>query len=112
MEERENLLDSLLTGVTEYAKTSFELIKLKAINQATQAVSSLAARFIALFIFSISLLMGSLGAAIWLGEILGKSWYGFLILAAFYGLIGVVTLLLRPLIKRLFGDHLIKKVLK
>lgn len=113
MEEKGNLLDSLLGGAIEYAKTSYELIKLNAIDKIRLVVSSVVSRIIALFIISMSLLMGSIGLAFWLGDILGKSWYGFFIVAGFYALIGVVlSFLLHKWIKKLVSNCFIKKVLK
>jgi hypothetical protein len=40
MEENKKLIESLLEKATEYGKTSFELVKLKALDKTSDVVSS------------------------------------------------------------------------
>ncbi len=55
----------------------------------------------------------SFGFAIWLGEILGKEYYGFLLIAAFYGIVGIIIrIFMYQWIKKTVSDRLIKHVLK
>jgi prolipoprotein diacylglyceryltransferase len=54
-----------------------------------------------------------LGIALWLGEILGKLWYGFFIVAGFYAATGlVVYFFMREWIKNMVSNFIIKHVLK
>jgi len=57
------------------------------------------------------LLILSLGISLWLGALLGKSHYGFLIVAGFYALAGLILLLIRPYLRSLFTDAVIRKLL-
>jgi hypothetical protein len=54
----------------------------------------------------------NLGIALWLGELLGKTYFGFFIVAAFYILAGlIVHLFMNKKIKRQVGDALVKRML-
>jgi hypothetical protein len=111
MEEIKNSLNSLLDSAEEYGKTSIELLKLKALDQTTEVVSSLISRTIAIFIVFMFFLIATIGLAIWLGEMTGKYSYGFFIVAAFYGIIGVILFLMNKRIKISISNSIIKQVL-
>ena len=113
MEDKANLLESLLEKATEYGKTSFELVKLKALDKSSDIISTIVPRFVVITLFSSFLLFLNLGLALWLGEILGKTFYGFLIVAAFYGFIGlIIHFFMHKLLKKIVSNYLIRKVLK
>lgn len=84
------LIESLVSQSKEYVDNRLELYKLKMIDKATSAASSVVsglALFIVFFIFFIVL---NIGIALLIGDLLGKSWLGFLIWAAVYAIIGFV----------------------
>ncbi|MEN6619528.1 MAG: phage holin family protein [Rikenellaceae bacterium] len=113
MEEKANILESLLEKAEEYGKTSFELFKLKALNETLGVVSSIISRTVTVVFIFTFFLMGTIGVAFLLGEILGKLWYGFFIVAAFYGIIGAVLyFFMNNRLKKLVEDFLIKQVYK
>ena len=114
MEEKgNNPLESLLEKSEEYGKTSLELLKLTALEKIAELTSSLVLNGTFIIIISVILIMGTIGLALWLGELLGKPWYGFFAVAGFYGIIGfVLYFLLNKWIKRVVGDLIIKHALK
>jgi uncharacterized membrane protein len=113
MEEKTKLLETLLDRATEYGKTSFELVKLKALDKTTDIVSSFIPLSVVILLISSCLLFLSLGLAFWLGDLLGKTFYGFFVVAAFYILLGIIIhFFLHNWIKRLIGDYFIKNMLK
>jgi hypothetical protein len=113
MEENANLLETLLERASEYGKTSIELTRLKALDKTTEIVSSIIPLSVVILLVASSLLFLNLGLAFWLGEVLGKIYYGFFIVAAFYVLAGIfIHFFLHKWIKRLVGDYFIKRVLK
>jgi hypothetical protein len=113
MEENINSIESLIEKATEYGKTSFELAKLKAVDKTAEVVSSFLSHSLVLIIISSFLLFLSLGAALWLGEILGKFYLGFFIVAAFYGVTGIfVHFIFHKWISKCVGDSIIKQMLK
>jgi hypothetical protein len=103
----------LLERATEYGQTSIDLVKLKTLDKTTDIVSSfIPLSVVILFIVSFLLFL-NLGIAFWLGEILGKTFYGFFIVAAFYFLAGIlIHLFLNKWIKKLVGDYLVRRLLK
>ncbi|HEY5468932.1 MAG TPA: phage holin family protein [Bacteroidales bacterium] len=113
MEDKAKPLESLLNSATEYGKTSYELFKLKALDKTSNVVSSVVPHSIVLIILSSFMLFLNLGIALWLGEILGKIFYGFLIIAGFYLIIGVIIyFFLYKWLKKLVCNYVIKQMLK
>lgn len=113
MEENKRMIESLFASTTEYAKTSLELVKLKTLDKATDIVSSAVPNSIVIVLLAIFLLFLNLGMALWLGDILGKSFLGFFIVAAFYVVIGlIIHFFMHKKIKSLVGNYFIKCMLK
>jgi fatty acid desaturase len=113
MEDNSKLLESLLEKASEYAKTSFELVKLKALDKTTDVVSSLVPHSIVVLLIATFLLFLNLGLALWLGDILGKVFWGFFVVAAFYILAGlIIHFFMHNPIKKLVGNSFIKHILK
>ena len=112
-DENAKLIESLLERVTDYGKTTYELVKLKALDKTTDGVSSFIPHSIVLVLIAIFMLFANLGLALWLGEILGKPFYGFLVVATFYGIVGmIIHLFMHKWLKKLVSNYIIKNVLK
>lgn len=106
-------MESLLDKAKEYGITTFELAKLKAIDKATDIVSSFVPSLIFLLLTATFLLFLNLGVALWLGEILEKTFYGFFIVAGFYIILGlIIRFFLHDWFKRMVGDYFVKHILK
>jgi len=112
MEDTTKSLEALLERATEYGKTSFELAKLQALDKASDAVSTIVPHSMALSVFACFLLFLNVGAAIWLGELLGKIYFGFFIVAGFYLVVWlIVHFLMHSWLKRTLRNYIIDKVL-
>lgn len=112
MENEKTILEPLLERAEAYGKTSLELAKLKAIEKTTNVASTLSSRAIAIYFLSFSLLMVSIGVSLWLGDLFGKTYYGFLCVAGFYAIIGgILYFFLHDWIKKRLGDSLITQIL-
>jgi len=113
MEDNAKVIESILERSAEYGKTTFELVKLKALDKTTDVVSSLFPNSIVFSLIVIFMFFLNLGLALWLGEILGKIYYGFFVVAAFYGILGIVMrLFMHKWLKKVAGNFFIKQVLK
>jgi hypothetical protein len=113
MEDKAKLLESLLNSATDYGVTTYELIKLKALDKTADVVSSVVPHSVVLILLSSFMLFLNLGIAFWLGEILGKLFYGFLIIAGFYLLTGsIIYFLIYKWIKKTVCNYVIKQMLK
>jgi hypothetical protein len=82
-----NDIETLFERAEDYSKTSLELFKLSAIDKSADVVSSLAARFAIFMVAALFTLVINIGIAMWLGELLGKPYYGFFVVAIFYGIV-------------------------
>ena len=112
MEDNAKLIESLLERAAEYGKSSFELVKLKALDKTSDIVSSFIPHSVVFVLIAIFMLFLNLGLAFWLGEILGKTWLGFIVVAAFYFITGIVLFFMRKWFKKLICNYIIKQVLK
>jgi fatty acid desaturase len=113
MEDSKKLFESLIDRAADYGKTSFELVKLKAVDKASDVVSSVMPNVFVLILVSSFILFLNLGLAIWLGEILGKVFYGFFTVAAFYFLTAtVIHFFMHKSLKRIIRNYVIKQLLK
>ena len=52
----------------------------------------------------------NIAIALWLGDMLGKSYYGFLIVAAVYALVAVILLIVHPIIKNRASNAIIREL--
>jgi fatty acid desaturase len=112
MEENNKFLESLLESATEYGKTSFELVKLKALDKTADVVSTLVPHSVVIILAATFMLFLNLGLALWLGEILGKMFYGFLAIAAFYAVTGIIVhFFMHNRIKKQVGNSIVKHML-
>jgi hypothetical protein len=113
METPASLIESLVERVEAYSKTTFELSKLKLLETTTIVVTALIPRLAAIIMFSLFALVLNIGIALLLGELLGKAYYGFFIVAAFYLLTGlIVHFFLHNWIRKPISDLIIKQALQ
>ena len=112
MEDNAKLIESLLEKAFEYGKTSFELAKLKAIDKTSDVISTVMPHTLVFVLIASFLVFLNLGLAFWLGEILGKVFFGFFVVAAFYGISAIILhFFLHKKMKKVIRDYFIKQVL-
>jgi hypothetical protein len=113
MEDNAKLIESLLEKAADYGKATYELVKLKTLDKTSDAVSSFIPHTVVFILIGLFLLFFNLGLALWLGEILGKTYFGFFAVAAFYGIVGIVLhFFMHKWLKKVICNYLIKNVLK
>jgi len=106
------MLEELLEKAEAYGQLNVELLKLKALEKTASAASNAASALTGLILLLMFLCMAGVGIALWLGDLLGKTWYGFFIVAGVYALFGLILLLTKDnWIKRLVSNSLIQHVL-
>jgi hypothetical protein len=91
METNPTLIESLLASIEAYVKTTYQLAKLKAIERLTLILTSLMSWFITGVVVLLFALFSSIGLALYLGDLLGKSYYGFFLMAIFYLFLGTIV---------------------
>jgi hypothetical protein len=112
MEYNAKQFETLAERTTEYVKTSYDLVKLKVVDKISDIVSSLIPHSVVFVIIAIFLLFCNLGIVFWLGELLGKIYLGFFIVAAFYGFLGIIMLFMHNWFKKNIYNKIIKQLLK
>jgi hypothetical protein len=113
MEALKSLVEGFYERSEAYVRTTFELTKLKGVETAAKVVTTLIVKMSVVTVFLICLFMLSIGAAFWLGEVLGKLYYGFFIIAGFYLIAGIILAFsLQKWIKRPVENIIIRQSLK
>lgn len=113
MDKNAELIESLLERLTDYTKTSLELIRLKVLDKASDVISSFVPHFLVILLAASFLFFLNLGLALWLGEILEKTYLGFLVVAGFYFILGIfIHFFLHKRIKNSICDYIIAVMLK
>jgi hypothetical protein len=106
-------IEELIEKAGTYGKTTIELIKLKALDKTANVISSLTAKTILFIIVAMVILITSIGVALWIGELLGKAYYGFFALAAFYDVIVILLYFFsNKWIKKPISESIIKHILQ
>jgi uncharacterized membrane protein len=90
MEQQPNQFETLFFKASEYANNKLELTKLKAVQKASIVFSSAASSFVLFCILALFAFVLNLGLGLFLGELLGKVYFGFFVLAGFYALLAII----------------------
>jgi hypothetical protein len=111
METKDNLFEPLIDRIEQYGKTNLKLLKLKSIEKFADITSAFISRIILIFVLSFFLLSINTALALWIGDLLGESYYGFFIIGFLYGLTGFILYLIHPSIKARINNSIITKIL-
>ena len=97
MKENVPEVEKLFGLVEDYSKTSIELFKLQAINKYAEVFSMVTSKIIIVLIASFFAICLNMALALWIGEMLGKIYYGFFIVSAFYLIIALIVWIFKKL---------------
>ena len=113
MSENVSTITMLFEKAEDYGKTTLELIKMEAIDKSADVVSSLVSRIVICVAVAIFILVISIGCALWIGELLGKSYFGFFVIGGFYGILIVLLVAFRhQWLKYPVSNSIINQMLK
>ena len=113
MEDQENLIESLIEKGEQYGKTTIELLKLKTLDKSADVASTLISWAIVIVFTVLFFLILNIGIALWIGELLGKSYYGFFAVAGFYALLALIFGIFREAwVKRPVNNSIVTQVLE
>lgn len=113
METPARSIESLFEKAEAYGRTTFELSKLKLLETTNIVITALIARLSVILMISMFSFVLSIAVALWLGDILGKAYYGFFIVAGFYFLAGIVLhFFLLRWVKKPISELIIKQALQ
>lgn len=113
METPARSIEELIERAETYTKTTIELSKLKLLETTNTVITSLIPRLIVFIMALVFAIVLTIGIALYLGELLGKSYWGFFIVSAFY-LVATIVLhfFLHKWIKKPLSNFFIKQVLQ
>lgn len=86
-------LEDLTKNINSYVKTNLDLIKYQATERSCVIGSKLIANLILLLITVLLILFISLGASIYLSNYFENNYLGYIIVAGFYFLLGLILLI-------------------
>lgn len=113
MQTEGDSIEGLFKKTGEYIETRIDLAKYKAIDKSSDIVSSLATTICITMVAVIFIFTATIGVALWIGDVLGKSYYGFFIVAGFYALAILILYVCRySWIKTPVSKLIIEKVIK
>ncbi len=109
-EKKTGLVGSMIEQFEEYIKTTYELFKLKTVDKISNIASLIVSRLCSIIVLFIFVLILNIAVALWVGELLGKSYYGFFCVAAFDALLWIILRFwLGNWIKKRIADAIISK---
>lgn len=104
---------TLLERAEEYSKTTLKLLRLTAIDKSADVASSLVSRLAVLCTVVLSVLILSIGLAMWIGKQLGDAYYGFFIIGGGYAVLALLLQIFRhQWLKSPVSNAIIKQMLK
>ncbi len=95
MSNNATAIETLFEKAGDYGKVSMELFKLQAIDKSAEVLSALASKLVVTIVVALFTLSVNIGLALWIGELLGKVYYGFFIVAGFYAVIATLCYIFR-----------------
>ncbi|SRR5258706_10653251 len=112
MENKTGSIESLIERIRTYFETSIDLLKLKAIDKSSTFVSTLVTFLIVFVLITCFFMLFNIGLALLIGDLLGKSYYGFFIIAALYAVAGIILVKYRnKWIKNPVANMMVKEML-
>ena len=114
MEKAFGKIEELADSVKEYINARIESVKLNAAEKSSVVIANILAGMVVAVVFFFFIIFAGTALAFGLGEWIGKTWAGFLIVASLYLLIGIIVWtareriirlpIMNALIKQLFGN--------
>jgi hypothetical protein len=83
-DRRKELVEDLFEKAEVYARTTVELVKLKALEKAAESMSFLVTRVAVGILCTFFLLLISVGVALWIGSLMDHLYAGFFIVSGIY----------------------------
>lgn len=101
MENTFTKAEELAGNIKAYINNRVNAAKLSIAEKTSALIANLAAGALAVFVFLLFVIFGGISLSFGLAEWIGKTWAGFLIVAFFYLLLGIIVWKLRKRIIQL-----------
>lgn len=108
-----NHLDELLDHTKEFVNTKVEIVRLQVIDKTSRTGGLIASHIFFLVICISVFFFLSISGALYIGEVTGKNYFGFLAMGVFFGLTGLLFYWNREKwIRRPFADTILRSMLR
>ncbi|HEX2682615.1 MAG TPA: phage holin family protein [Ferruginibacter sp.] len=107
--------EELAQHIKDYVDTRIESVKLNAAEKSSAVIANVVAGLVVATVFFLFIIFAGIALSFALGGWMGNTWAGFLVVAGFYLLIGIVTWtargklirfpLMNALIKQIFSNE-------
>ena len=112
MEEKTHYIEPLVQRVEAFGKTTVELLKLQAVDKTALVVSNIVSNGLVVLMLSMFIVIVNIGVALWLGDLLHKTYYGFFCVAGFYGIVGgILYFFMRKRINQKVSNSIVLQLL-
>lgn len=91
MEKAFAKVEEMADNIKEYINTRMESVKLSAAEKSSKILANAIAGVIVAIVFFFFIIFAGIALSFGLGEWIGKTWAGFLIVAILYLLIGIIA---------------------
>lgn len=109
--EQDGVIETLFDKTKDYVETRADLFKLKAIKKTAEVGSSLVSNVIVGIVFSSFFIFLNIALGLWLGDLTGRNYIGFFIVAGFYLIVGLIIYTNKEkIISSPIADSIIKKM--
>ncbi|MCP9746803.1 hypothetical protein [Lacihabitans sp. CS3-21] len=110
MDFKEGKIEMVYAKIEDLVSNQQEIIKLKVYSKSADMATFLVMKIIMFVVVGLFVLFLNIGLSIWLGEILGETYYGFFALAGFYAIAALIikTFLYRNIEYKINNFFLIK----
>jgi len=113
MENNASTIEMLFERAEDYTRTTVELAKLNAVDKTADVMSSLLSRLTVSIVFVLFAFLANIGLSLWIGELIGKVYYGFFIVSSVYLIVAIVLYLFKDQwLKMPISNFIIIKMLK
>ena len=111
--EDQSKIQQIYQHVEQYVATTAELYKLKAFQKVAKVATSVITSVLMAFFGILFLLFVSIGLAVYLGEVMGRMHYGFMIVAGIYLLLAIIIYALSArVLKDKFNTMIVRQIFK
>jgi len=90
MDNQATTIEMLFERAQDYTRTTVELTKLNVIDKSADVLSSLLSRLTVLIVVAMFALLVNIGLSIWIGELLGKTYYGYFVVGSVYFILAIL----------------------
>lgn len=111
--EDQSKIQQIFHHVENYISTTIELYKLKAYQKVAQIATTVITSVLMGFFGVLFLIFVSIGLAVYLGEVMGRMHYGFMIVAGIYLVLAIIVYALsKKVLKDKFNTMIVRKIFK